>query len=77
MKCVICKHGEPRPGTATVTMHRDATTIVVKNVPAEVCGTCGEYYLESDVARYLQEVGNAAVARGAEVEILRYVNPAA
>lgn len=30
MKCVICKHGEVTSGTATVTLERDKTTLVIK-----------------------------------------------
>ena len=45
MKCVICKNGETRDGAATVTLERGGATVVVKEVPAEVCGNCGEYYL--------------------------------
>lgn len=36
MICVICKHGETRPGTATVTLKREDTTLVIKGVPAQV-----------------------------------------
>lgn len=43
MKCVICKTGETRSGTTTVTLSRGETTVVIKNVPAEVCDTCGEH----------------------------------
>jgi len=34
MRCVICKQGEALPGTATISLSRDDTTIVVKGVPA-------------------------------------------
>ncbi|MCA9913998.1 MAG: type II toxin-antitoxin system MqsA family antitoxin, partial [Anaerolineae bacterium] len=34
MKCVICKQGDTRPGTVTVTLERGGTTLVFKNVPA-------------------------------------------
>ena len=42
MKCAICKNGETYPGTTTVTLTRGEATIVIKNVPAEVCDNCGE-----------------------------------
>ncbi|MEK7838207.1 MAG: YgiT-type zinc finger protein, partial [candidate division NC10 bacterium] len=38
---MICKFGETRPGTATITLSRDGTTLVVKGVPASVCANCG------------------------------------
>ncbi|MGC9971424.1 MAG: type II toxin-antitoxin system MqsA family antitoxin [Bryobacteraceae bacterium] len=72
MKCVLCKHGETRPGEATVTLQRGATTIILKGVPADVCQNCGEYYLSDEVAGQVLERAEAAVNSGAEVEILRY-----
>lgn len=60
------------PGTTTVTLERGATTIVVKDVPADVCEACGEAYLDEAVTRAVFALGEDAVKRGAEVEILRY-----
>ena len=42
MKCVICQYGETEPGTTTVTLTRDETTIVIRDVPAQICTICGE-----------------------------------
>jgi YgiT-type zinc finger domain-containing protein len=72
MKCVVCKHGETRPGLVTVTLQRGETTVILKQVPAEVCQNCGEYYLSSQVTAQVLEKGEAAVKSGAEVEILRF-----
>lgn len=46
MRCVICRQGETRPGTATLVLERDGLTLVLKNVPAEVCENCGEEYVD-------------------------------
>lgn len=72
MKCGLCRHGETRPGYVTVTLQRGETTVILKGVPAEVCGNCGEYYLSDDVTGQVMERAEAAVASGAEVEILRF-----
>ena len=40
MKCVICRHGDLKPGTTTVTLARDSLTLVAKAVPALVCDNC-------------------------------------
>lgn len=72
MKCVICKQGETGPGQATVTLQRGESTIIFKQVPAEVCGNCGEYYLSQDIAERLLSRAEEAVKNGAEVEILRF-----
>jgi len=70
--CVLCKNGETHPGTVTVTLERGKTVVVVRDVPADVCENCGEYYLDSSVAQEVYQRAEAAVARNAEVEILRY-----
>lgn len=72
MTCLICKTGETQPGEATVTLTRGETTVIVKNVPADICDNCGEYYLAEDVARHVREKAEQAVRNGAEVEIVRY-----
>jgi YgiT-type zinc finger domain-containing protein len=64
--------GETRPGSVTVTLDRGKTTVIVKEVPAEVCEICGEYYLSEPVTDWISDRAESAVERGAEVEILRY-----
>lgn len=70
--CVVCKHGETRPGQVTVTLQRGDTTVISKQVPAEVCENCGEYYLSDMIAAQVMNRANGAVKSGAEVEILRF-----
>jgi len=72
MKCVICKHGETHPGQVTVVLQRGDVTVILKDVPADVCDNCGEYYLTEDVTRTVLARAEEAVRRGAEVEILRF-----
>ena len=72
MNCVVCKHGETRPGQVTVTLQRGDTTVILKQVPADVCQNCGEYYLSDAVTGLVMSKAEAAVKSGAEVEILRF-----
>lgn len=72
MICTICKEGQTRPGAVTVPLQRGVSTIIVKEVPAQVCENCGEYYLSEEVTAELLRRAEAAVANGAEVEIIRY-----
>lgn len=72
MKCVICKQGEAHPGEVTVTLQRDETTIIIKDVPAQVCENCGEYYLSEEITEKVLSRAEEAVKSGAEVEILRF-----
>ncbi|MGH2506557.1 MAG: YgiT-type zinc finger protein [Ktedonobacteraceae bacterium] len=45
MKYIICQYGETEPGTTTVALIRDETTIVIRDVPAQICMICGEEYV--------------------------------
>ncbi|WP_242059391.1 MULTISPECIES: type II toxin-antitoxin system MqsA family antitoxin [Nostoc] len=72
MKCVICKHGETKPGLVTVTLERDECIIVLKKVPAEICDNCGEYYLSDAVTEQVLGKAESAINNGAELEILKY-----
>lgn len=72
MICTICKHGETTHSTTTVTLERATTTLVIKEVPAQVCANCGEAYFDADVTDALLNMLNAAVASGVQVEIRAY-----
>ena len=68
MNCIVCHHGETKPGTTTVTFHRDGQTLVVNEVPAEVCENCGEAFVDEDVTTKLLAI--AAEARLARAQVL-------
>jgi YgiT-type zinc finger domain-containing protein len=72
MKCVICKQGQTHNGMTTVTLERGQTTVVIKDVPAEICENCAEYYLSEEVTAKIQALAERAVQNGAEIEVLRY-----
>lgn len=72
MNCVICKTGQLAEDRTTVTFQRGETTVVIKEVPAQVCDNCGEYYLSEEMSRQVLTMAEAAVSKGAEVEILRW-----
>ena len=72
MKCVICKNGATSLGRVTVSLQRGDSSIIIKNVPAEVCENCGEYYLDEKTTDCILQQAEDAVRKGAEVEILRF-----
>ncbi len=72
MKCVICKNGDTSSGRVNVVLQRNECTIIFKDVPADVCENCGEYYLNEDVTNEILVRSETAIKNGAEVEILRY-----
>ncbi len=72
MKCVICKHGETAPGAATLSLTQNGSVLVVKDVPADICGTCGEEYLSEDVGRRVTVLINEMSQHGVEVDVRTY-----
>ena len=72
MKCTICKTGHTHPGFTTVTPQRDNTVVVIRDVPADICEDCGEYYLSEAIARRVYADAEETARRNVEVEIQRY-----
>lgn len=72
MTCVICKNAETTAGTATVTLERGSTTLVIKGVPALVCPNCGEEYVDEETAQSLLESAEAAARTGVQIEVREY-----
>ena len=46
--------------------------MVFKNVPAEVCENCGEYYLSEEVTDSVLKRGEEAARNNAEIEVLQF-----
>ena len=61
-----------KDGHATVTLQRGETIVIIKDVPAEICENCSEYYLSESVTEQIMNRAEQAVKSGAEVEILRF-----
>ena len=72
MKCIICKHGQTKQGTTTVTLEKKGSTIVFKEVPALVCDNCGEKYIEDYITKELLKRANKIIQSGVEVDIRKY-----
>ena len=72
MNGVICKLGETREGRVTVALTRGELTVVIKDVPAQICENCGEYYLADAIANQVLKLAELAASRNAELEILRF-----
>jgi len=72
MKCMICKHGETKQGTTTVTLEKGSSTIVFKEVPAQICDNCGEKYIDEATTKELLNTARNIVKNGVEVDIRKY-----
>jgi len=76
MKCPICKHGETKPGTASVTLERQGATVVFRQVPADICDNCGEAFHSSEVTAALLQQAEIAVGAGVEIDVRRFAQAA-
>ncbi|MFM6897675.1 MAG: type II toxin-antitoxin system MqsA family antitoxin [Microcystis panniformis] len=64
MECVICKNGTTRSGFVTVTLERDNWIVILKQVPADACQNCGDYYLSESVTAEVLQKAEDAVNKG-------------
>ncbi|MCA6369544.1 MAG: type II toxin-antitoxin system MqsA family antitoxin [Cytophagales bacterium] len=70
MNCVLCHNGATEKGLVTVTLEKNQTIVLIKNVPAEVCTTCGHYYLSDEMTKVVLQKGGDAITKGAELEVV-------
>ncbi len=70
MKCVMCKNGDLKKGTTTVTLERDTT---FKGIPALVCDQCSEAYTDQQVTRRLLQIANEEAQKGPREEFIQYM----
>jgi len=69
----VCKRGTLERGTTTATFESEGATVVIRNVPAEVCNSCGEgYFGPITTDRLLGLAAEAAGWSGAPVQICDY-----
>lgn len=73
MNCFTCKQGRTMPGKTTVTLERDGLTLVIKNVPADVCENCGEEYIDEEITKRLLNIAEDAARSGVQVDIRSYI----
>jgi YgiT-type zinc finger domain-containing protein len=64
MICLICRQAETVNGLTIVYFERGEIRLVVNHVPARVCPSCGEAYVEEDVAVRLLRVVDAMSEAG-------------
>jgi YgiT-type zinc finger domain-containing protein len=72
-RCAAWKLGDTRPGKTTVVLQRGSATVVINDVPAQVCENCGEEYLDERVAESALSAAEASARAGVRVEIRDYV----
>ena len=74
MICSICRQAELVDGFTSVTFERDEMRLVVNHVPARVCPSCGEAYVEEDIAVRLLRDAEEMSEAGMMNDVIEYVS---
>ncbi len=70
-KCPLCG-GRMSDGMTAAPFFINDRVIVIKNVPAEVCGDCGEAYMKSRVVDRIEALLDRLEDLHSEVSIVHY-----
>ncbi|HUE99865.1 MAG TPA: type II toxin-antitoxin system MqsA family antitoxin [Anaerolineales bacterium] len=63
MICLVCRQAELIGGLTSVSFQRGEMRFVINHVPARVCPSCGDAYVDEDVAvRLLQSAEDVLIA---------------
>jgi YgiT-type zinc finger domain-containing protein len=73
MTCPICGE-ELGQGLTTFTSDVNGSVVVVRDVPAQVCGSCGEAFISEEVTASLLELAREAGSSGVE-SVVRHYQP--
>ncbi|MCH3965528.1 MAG: type II toxin-antitoxin system MqsA family antitoxin [Clostridium sp.] len=76
MNCILCKSKLTR-GKVNHIVDLNGHIIIIKDVPANVCKQCGEYFIENDVALKLEKIIEEVVKNKAEIFVVNYSEMAA
>jgi YgiT-type zinc finger domain-containing protein len=72
MTCPICHHGQTVNGLITLVFLKGSFTIIVKNVPGEICNHCDESFLFEDVSKKVIDLTCNEQGGGTSVKMLHY-----
>jgi YgiT-type zinc finger domain-containing protein len=75
MNCVMCK-GKLIDGKVNHIVDINNHIIIIKNVPANICTQCGEYYVDNKTALIIEELIDKVLISNTEVMIINYPSAA-
>jgi len=67
--CPLCG-GNFRNGKTLFSAEIDKSIIIVRDVPAIICGSCGNKWFEDEIMKKLESVVQHAVDKNVDIEIL-------
>ena len=72
MKCFICNQEETVAGRTSVLFERGHLSLTINNVPARICPSCGEAYVDEGVASDLLKQAEQLAKAGTKVDVCEY-----
>lgn len=75
MACERCNQGERLPVRRAKLAERDGKVAVVLDVPMEECPSCGDRWLDWDIAKRLDELLRTMLASDIEVATRHFAAP--
>jgi YgiT-type zinc finger domain-containing protein len=72
MICLICRQAETIDGLTSVKFERGEMRLLVNHVPARVCLSCGEAYLDDEVAMRLLREAEETSKEGISDDVTEY-----
>lgn len=74
--CIYCRCKTTVQSSTTHVVNCKKCIIIIKNVPCEECGQCGEKYYSNEVAKQLESLVDAAKQLMQEIAIIDYLKAA-
>ena len=71
MECVIWNAGNIYEGKETVTLEKNGSIILIKEVPAHVCDVCEHYYLDEHTTGEVLQRWSEGLLKDAEFEVMK------
>lgn len=72
MKCLICTQSETVDSFTSISFQRGEFRLLINNVPARVCPSCGESYVDEGVALRLLQQAEDVSAQGIMEDVREY-----
>lgn len=72
MICLICRQAEIVDGLTSVMFERGEMRLVVNNVPARVCPSCSESYVDDETAVQLLQVAEEMFQMDMRTDVIEY-----
>jgi YgiT-type zinc finger domain-containing protein len=75
MICIICRQARTIAGLTSVLLERGEARYVVEKVPAQICPSCGEAFLQENIADRLLQSAEHKFESGQLAEVWAFDLP--